>query len=283
MKSKPTVFHPGYAAVALLALAYVFQLNLDTHRFYATKKSAVNVSLNYFIEPQPPSASAARLSSFGATEFMADWYWLKTIQYYGGGDPSGEYRKLGELFHLVTDLSPKFAAAYQTGLLILPGEGFVDEALALGAKGQKNLPEKWEIPYYTGLVWHISKKDYTRAAQEFERAASLPNAPANTKLFAAIYYKEAGTRQTAYELFKTLYETSSDDFAKERARKYVEHLNILFFLEDGTKRFQAKFGRFPSDLNELVSTKIIDSVPPSPLNRTFSLNPQTGEISDAKE
>lgn len=282
MKSKLTVFHPGYAALALLVVAYAFQVNIDTHRFHSPKKSAVNVTLNYFIEPQPPSSSAARLSSFGATEFLADWYWLKTIQYYGGGDPSGKYRKLAELFHLVTDLSPKFTAAYKTGLLILPGEGFVDEALTLGAKGQEKLPNKWEIPYYTGLVWHISKKDYGQAAAQFERAATLPGAPANAKLFAAIYYKEAGTRQTAYQIFKTIYETSNDDFTKERARKYVEHLNIQFFLEDGVNRFRTQFGRLPASLDEIVTRKVIDSIPPSPLERTFTLDPATGAVNDTK-
>lgn len=279
MKSR---IQPGYLALVLLVLAYVFQVNLDTQRFHTTNRNAVNVSLNDYIEPQPPSPTAARLTSFGATEFMADWYWLRTIQYYGGGDPSGKYRKLAELFQLVTDLSPRFTAAYQTGLLILPGEGFVDEAIALGEKGQAIIPNRWELPYYTGLVWHISKKDYAKAAAEFEQAAALPDAPENARLFAAIYYKEAGTRQTAYQIFKTLYETSDSDFTKERARKYVEHLNIIFFLEDEAGRFRTQFGRLPTTLDELVQKKVIEAIPPSPLGRTFGIDPTTGAVTDAK-
>jgi tetratricopeptide (TPR) repeat protein len=273
---------PGYIALACLLLAYVFQVNLDSYRFYTPRKSAVTVSLNYYIEPQPPSPTAAKLTSFGATEFLADWYWLKTIQYYGGGDPSGRYRKLAELFNLVTELSPKFTAAYQTGLLVLPGEGFVDEAIALGQKGQRNLPDRWEMPYYTGLVYHISKKDYASAAAEFEKAAALPGAPATTKLFAAIYYKEADSRQTAYEIFKTIYETSDNDFAKERAKKYVEHLSIYFYLQDAVVKFQSQFHRYPQSLDELISRKIIEAIPPSPLNQTFTVDPTTGAISEAK-
>jgi len=281
MSSKP-VLRPGHFALVFLVLAYVFQVNSDAWRLYSPTKKAIAVSLNYYIEPQPPSANVARLTSFGATEFLADWYWLQTIQYYGGGEPSGRYRKLAELFHLVTDLSPKFTAAYQTGLLVLPGEGFVDEAITLGQKGEKNLPDRWEMPYYTGLVYHISKKDYAKAAIEFERAAALPNAPANTKLLAAIYHKEAGGRQTAYEIFKTVYETSNNAFTKERARKYVEHLTIYFFLEDAIGKFHAQFKRFPTSLDELVTKKIIEGIPVSPLNQTFSVNPTTGELSEAK-
>lgn len=275
-------FQPSLVALVCLVLAYVVQVNQDVWRFYADKKSTVNVELNYYIEPQPPSPAAAKLTSFGATEFMADWYWLKTIQYYGGGDPSGGYRKLAELFELVTELSPRFAQAYQTGLLILPGEGFADRAIALGEKGQKNVPSRWEMPYYTGLIHHISKKDYARAAVEFEKAAHLPGAPANAKLFAAIYYKEAGTRQTAYEIFKTIYETSDNEFAKERAKKYVEHLSMYFYLEDAIARYRAQFNRYPSSLDELVTGKIIEAIPVSPLNHTFTIDPTTGLLGELK-
>ncbi len=282
MSSRPFFRSPGYLALIALVLAYVVQINLDAQRFYSSSTAKVEVSLNYFIEPQPPSPTNARLTSFGATEFMADWYWLKIIQYYGGGDPGGQYRKLAEMFHLVTELSPRFTAAYQTGLLILPGEGFVDEAIALGKKGQDRLPERWEMPYYTGLVYHISKKDYAAAAAEFERAATKQGAPAITKLFAAIYYKEANSRQTAYQLFKTIYETGETEFARERAAKYVEHLNIYFMLEDATRRFYSEIGRYPKNADELLSARYVESIPPSPLNQTFLIDPVTGTISETK-
>lgn len=273
---------PGYLALIGFVLAYVAQVNLDAWRFFSTDKAAVNVSLNYYIEPQPPSAEAAKLTSFGAREFLADYYWLKTIQYYGGGDPSGKYRKLAEMFHLVTELSPKFAAAYQTGLLILPGEGFADEAIRLGEKGKRNLPDRWEMPYYTGLVHHVNKKDHARAAVEFEEAAKLPNAPANAKLFAAIYYNEADKRQTAYLIFKTVYETTDSEFARERARKYVEHLDLYFMLEDAVRRFFVANLRYPQTLEELVASRTIEGIPASPLNQVFRINPETGQISESK-
>jgi len=88
-----------------------------------------------------------------------------------------------------------FWNAYQTGLIIMPGEGFVDEAIALGNKGMINMPDRWEVPYYTGLVYHIYKKDYLSAAKLFEKAASYNDAPANAKYFAGIYYNKADQRE----------------------------------------------------------------------------------------
>lgn len=261
-------------------LVYASQLNFDTWRRFTPPKIAT--SFNDFIEPQPLSANATRAASFGATEFAADLYWLKFIQYYGGGEPQGKYRKLAELFGTVTDLSPKFSAAYKTGLIILPGEGFVSEALALGEKGKKNLPADWEMPYYTGLVYHIYKKDYVRAAEEFTAAAELPGAPENARYFAALYYQEADQRKIAYELFKSIYESSSDEYIKDRSAKYVLHLEGVFTLEDAIIKFVLIYGRLPVSLAELVEQKIITELPVSALGFTYYYDPTTGKITDTK-
>lgn len=266
--------------VAAAAFIYVSQLKYDSWLFFETP--SINASYNEFIEPVPLSGDTAKVASLGATNFLADIYWLEAIQYYGGGDPYGTYRQLPALFKTITDLSPKFAAAYQNGLLILPSEKFADEAIALGEKGQKSLPKSWEIPYYEGLVYHLNKKDYAAAAHQFEIAASKKGAPAITKYFAGLYYKEAGTRQTAYQIFQTVYQTTSDAFVKERAQKQIGHLDGLFALEDGVAKFRNTFHRLPTSLDELVRQNVIESIPVSPLGLHYTYDAATGEVSDSK-
>lgn len=266
--------------IAALTLAYVAQINYDAWRRYSPPRIAT--SYNIYIEPQPFSAQAAKTASLGSQEFMASLYWLQLIQYYGGGDPYGQYRKLAELFNTVTDLSPKFTHAYQTGLLVLPGEGFVDEAIALGKKGMERDPERWEMPYYTGIVYHIYKKDYVTAGKLFEQAAALPEAPQNAKYLAAIYYNRGDQRQTAYALFKTIYEATTDNFIKERSAKYILHLENIFLLEEKVAAFQQRFKRLPRSLNELVQTRLIEQLPTSPLGLTYEYNTTTGAITEEK-
>ena len=265
-----------------LGLSIVAQINYDSWRRYSPPK-LVGVDYNVFIEPQPLSPGFAKAVSFGATEYMADYYWLSLIQYYGGGTPNGKYRKLAELFNVVTDLSPKFQQAYQTGLIILPGEGFPDQAIQLGEKGKRNLPESWEMPYYTGLVYHIYKKDYVAAAREFQLAATKKDAPPITQYFAGIYYKEANQRQLAYQIFKTVHDTSKDDFVRERSEKQLIHLEILFFLEDAATKFRAQFGRYPTNLSELVARGIVKEIPISPLGVALMINSETGGVSETKK
>lgn len=267
--------------VFFLGLSYVAQIYYDAWLRYGDSK--VKVSYNVFIEPQPMSPAIAKAVSFGATEFLADYYWLQFIQYYGGGDPNGIYRKMPELLNTITDLSPKFLIAYQTGLLDLPAEGYVSEAIALGEKGERNLPGSWEIPYYTGLVYHVYKKDFVNAAKQFDLAATIPGAPAITKLFAGIYHSNANERQIAYAIFKNVYDTSNDQYIKERAGKYVGHLEGLFALQDAVGKFKEQYGRLPNNLNELVSHKIISAIPVSPLETSYSYDPATGNVSDSKK
>lgn len=262
----------------LWVVAYTAQINFDAWRFYSDSK--IDVTYNEYIEPQPLSPDTARIASFGATEFAADLYWLQLIQYYGGGTPYGQYRKLAELFQTVTDLAPKFKQPYITGLIILPGEGFSDEAIALGQKGTKNLPNSWEMPYYTGLVYHIYKKDYAKAGQKFLQASELPDAPVITKLMAGIYFKEANERRRSYLIFQSVLETSNDEFVIDRAESYLAHLDGIFALEDAVAKYQKQFGTYPKTLADLTSQKIIDSIPKSPLNVTYTYNPKTGAIGE---
>lgn len=268
------------AVIGCWVIAYSSQLHYDTWRRYGEAK--IPATYNEFIEPQPLSAETARIASFGAAEFTANLYWLQLIQYYGGGDPYGKYRKLAELFQTVTDLSPRFEHAYVTGLIILPGEGFVDEAIALGEKGQQVLGDSWEVPYYTGLVYHIYKKDYAKAGEAFTKAAAFADAPPLTKLFAGIYFKEADQRKKAYLIFQTIIATSDNDFVVERAERYIVHLDGIFTLENAVAKFRETFGRLPESLDELVSRGTLNSLPVSPLSITYTYDPSTGAVGEAK-
>lgn len=281
--SSKTDFLPRWGAilaVTLLAVSYAAQIQYDTWARYSPLP--INVTYNDFIAPQPLSGLAAKAASFGQSQFLATIYWLELIQYYGGGEPNGKYNQLPALYNTITDLDPTFTAAYQNGLLILPGEGFVDQAIALGKKGEQNLPTSWEIPYYLGLDYHIYKKDYPAAAAEFSKAAKLPGAPANTGYFAALYYSQTDDRQLAYTLFKNLADTETDPYLKDRAQKYAEQLAITFNLQDAVTAFNNKFGRYPKSLQELVDQHFISALPVSPLGFSFSYNPATGAVGQGK-
>lgn len=243
-----------------------------------------NVSENILIEPHPLPANVLKKASLGLNNFIADILWIQTIQYYGGGDPQGKYRKLPEILDTLTSVDPKFAYPYSFGLLILPGEGFVKEAVALGEKGMKspNVKGDWEIPYYLGLTEHFYAKDHIKAAKYLQIAADRPGAPDITKLMAGIYYQKANDKTTAYNLYVVVYKTTKNKYVKERAKAYLDHMQLIFAMEKLANDYKGRYGIFPATLQDLVTRGYLSEIPADPLERGFVINPQTGVITDGK-
>jgi len=85
------LFNLYFWALIFFGFSLAVQINYDAWRRWGMPK--IKVEYNVYIEPQPISAAVAKSYNFGFREFLADWYWLTFIQYYGGGDPYGKYRK----------------------------------------------------------------------------------------------------------------------------------------------------------------------------------------------
>ena len=49
-------------------------------------------------------------------------------------------------------------------------------------------------------------------------------------------------------------------------------------LKSAIQLFNAQEGRYPKDLDELVSSKMIGKIPPAPRGKKLDYNPATGEI-----
>ncbi|MBI4948337.1 hypothetical protein HY844_02165 [Candidatus Berkelbacteria bacterium] len=249
----------------------------------SNKRSRVySATYNQYIQPLALSGEGITNVSFGFKELIADYYWLKTIQYYGGGDPNGKYEQLPKLYNSVLELSPRFLSAYESGILILGGEGFVKDAINLANVGQKNLPLSWQIPYYQGLIEHIYNKNYKAAANLFDQAAKLPGAPPNTKYFAGIYYSQANNPDIAYAIFKTIYENSTDPAIKERAGNYVIYLENVTLLNKALTQYKIKFSKPPNSLSDLVKQKIITEIPQNPLEFDYYYDKKIGKVLTAK-
>ena len=52
----------------------------------------------------------------------------------------------------------------------------------------------------------------------------------------------------------------------------------LASLRQAIQIFNVNEGRFPKDLDELVSTKMIGSIPPTPRGKKLAYNPATGDL-----
>jgi hypothetical protein len=78
------------------------------------------------------SPKAAKRLSLGYTGLMADLYWTRAVQYFGGHHARGdqEYQLLGPLLEITTHLDPQLLVAYEYG------SNFLAPARPTGARRQ---------------------------------------------------------------------------------------------------------------------------------------------------
>ena len=152
------------------------------------------------------SPEAIKRLALSYDSLLADVYWIRAVQHYGGtrlaNDPNAKYELLYPLLDLTTSLDPYFNVAYLFGSLFLAGPppggpGRPDLAIALLEKGLRAQPDKWEFAESIGFVHYWWLQDYPAAAAWFRRGAEMPGGPFWLTSMAAVTLAEGGRRDDA--------------------------------------------------------------------------------------
>jgi tetratricopeptide (TPR) repeat protein len=212
------------ALIVLLGMAAVFGLSrwMDAHRPPAS--TAVEEERLYL------TGAAARRASLSFNGLIADWYWMRALQYVGRKiithqsrpgevqlDNLGslDLRLLYPLLDTTTTLDPQFMAAYEYGAMVLP-EINVDDAVKLLQKGINANPSEWRLHQHLGYIYW-QRGDYRTASATYSEGARLPGAPPWMMAMSARLAAEGGSRSTAREMYQRMYEQSDDAQVKQMA------------------------------------------------------------------
>lgn len=270
----------GFIIVVVIAAIISIQVGFDrsqTDTTLAIKKASLQ-----FDEPLLPSNEALQFLSLGQKSAVADLIWLQTIQYFGGGNPYGQYPALGSILDRVTSLDPKFEYPYQFALVVLPFMGQAKAAAALGERAQLNIPNNGLLTFYLATTYQLSLRDYTKAAFYYQKAASFPDAPGAAKSLAGISLTQINNslsdRLVAMEFWKTVYKNSNDPDEKKRAQEWYQHMGIVYTVESKAQEFKQKNNRFPESLKEMVTAGYLQELPVSPINRELVYHSSTGTL-----
>ena len=187
------------------------------------------------------SGRSARRISLALNGLIADWYWMRSLQYVGRkvvkyqDQHDGQFdltnlstldlRLLPSLLDATTTLDPQFIPAYQYGAVILP-EINPDEAIKLLNKGIAANPSSWQLHQHLGYIYW-QRNDYARAAEVYEAGAKLPGAPAWVAAMAARMKAEGGSPNAAREMYQHLYESSADPSVKQMVEHQLARLDWL--------------------------------------------------------
>lgn len=287
------------AAVIVCGLAAIFGLSKFLETVPTTK-----ISDNYADEDLALQGARLKGYALGAEGLIADWYWMKALQYVGEKIiKSDQPIRLDDLRELdprllypyldnATSLDPQFLEAYSYGAVVLPA---IDQAQAIkiAQKGIDNNPNEWRLYHQLGYIyWTL--KDYETAARVYEQGAKIENAPAWMKLMSPRLKAEGESRETARAMYKQMFDQSSDEQIKETAALRLLQLDSFDeqdLIRQALQRFRSANDRCAGNWRELFpalrSEKLpngknlrfaaADLAPIDPTNVPYVLNREAGK------
>ncbi|MFN0119608.1 MAG: tetratricopeptide repeat protein [Blastocatellia bacterium] len=170
------------------------------------------------------SGKTLRRMSLGYHGLLADVYWLRTIQYFGGklrlmkeGQELGEIIArhmdlLEPMLTITTELDPGYQAAWRFGAIFLPDYSR-ESAIRFVKRGIEARPADWRM--YQDLAWIYWKgKQFDEAGEIYEKASQIAGAPSWLKAMPAIMKLKGGDRETARGMFLRMYQENDDPYIK---------------------------------------------------------------------
>lgn len=246
------------------------------------------------------SQRATSRAVFAQRSLASDLYWIRAIQYYGGRTKEAKARftdalepppalaakapvtfdLLYPLLDTTTTLDPRFNIAYRFGAIFLSenyphGPGRPDEAVALLEKGLAAMPDRWQYWQDIGFVYYWNVHDYIKAADAFKKGAAIAGAPWWMQSLAATTLGKGGDRGASRLLWKQIYDTANNDFARNAARTKLQQLDAIEVIERLQNAVDAVVRRTDgqvTDWRRLIRAGIIPGVPLDPAGVPYELS-----------
>jgi len=174
----------------------------------------------------------------GFEDLLADVYWLRTVQYFGGQRVYAANKRFDLLLPLVditVTLDPRLQIAYRYGATFLAetypiGAGQPQAAVKLLERGVRNLPHDWRLRQDLGLFHYYFLDDPQRASQILLEAAQIPGSPPFLATLAAQVLMKGGDRTTSRQVWRRIYEQGEGPM-KNNAAIHLAQLDALDALD----------------------------------------------------
>jgi tetratricopeptide (TPR) repeat protein len=264
----------GACLVIFMAASAVMLHRIDELRPQAALEEVLYLS----------SPKVLKRASLGYDGLLADIYWTRAVQYFGGRHHAvaKSYNLLYPLLDITTHLDPQLVAAYQFGASFLApappeGAGQPERAIQLMEYGIQNNPSDWKLYYDLGFVYYMNLKDYRKAADAFHRGSEVPNAHPFLRLLAAQMAEHSGEFDTARMMWSATYQSSQEQLIRQNALEHLRALRVdedVTHLQEAVRRFGERTGRLPANMPELVSSERLPGIPLDPDGHAYRLTPE---------
>jgi hypothetical protein len=242
------------------------------------------------------SGPAVSRLALGYKALLADVYWIRAVQYFGGQKLRERARLKHDLLYplldITTTLDPYFNIAYRFGSIFLAEgaprpPGRPDLAVNLLEKGFSTNPAKWQYLYDAAFIYYWYERDYQMASQWFTRASKVPGAPAWMPGLAAMTRVRGGDRQGARFLWQQIFQNAEAGYMRDSARRSLVQLDIMDELDRlnaALARVSAETGRPVTSWDPLAARGWLRRNPPlDPGGTPYVIDPGTGRATVSGE
>lgn len=213
----------------------------------------------------------SRILAFGNKGLLSDVLFLKTSTYFGGkfgrdiAPSAQDWNYLYVSLDVITDLDPYFVDPYMLAEGLLAWDaGLPEKANELLSKGMSHRPEDWRFPFFIGFNHFYFLKNYAVAADHIMRAAELPGSPFYLKTLAGRLAYYGGKSKTGLLFLQQMVAETDDKLLRKHLEKRLLALERAVAIEDALAAFNAKEGRMPTALRELVERGYLPEMPTDP-------------------
>lgn len=242
-----------------------------------------------------PSGAVLDRLALSYDALLADVYWIRALQHFGGTrlDPrrQKDYALLYPLLDITTTLDPHFNIAYRFGAIFLSeappgGPGRPDLAVKLLEKGLRARPGDWRYMQDIGFIHYWWLHDYRKAAEWFERGAAVEGAPFFLRSLAATTLAEGGDRASSRALWTALRDSAEHEWLRENATWRLRQLDALDDIDALTRiveRYVASGARLPFTWEAMIRAGYLRAVPRDPTGTPYYLGTFSGTVEVASD
>jgi len=271
---KPKLFLPAI----VLSLAAIAGLKLHLDGLPRVKTPGAGI----VYVPTGPYVKAA---SFGYASFLADVIYVWAIQYYSNPKITNRFDHFIRIFGIIADLNPHWFDPYEVAALIAQDDaGDPELAIKVLEDGAARNPDQWFFPFSAGHYVRDKLKDPDRAKAYFKKTSEIPGAPELAKrLYADAAYKTMDY-ETSWATWKEVYDTATDPQIKKIASNHLYQVKSavdIAVLKSALTRFREIRGRAAENLEELVTARLLKSVPLDFDEKEYVYDSKTGEVRTA--
>lgn len=262
------------AALAIFMVAYLGIIGPFTS--YMARKP-VEEKLGYV-----PDAGMLRYTCADQKTFVGSALLMKVIMYFGSlMEQSPEkafavqpdYRGMSNIIHTALKLDPYNIDGYYFAQSFLTWEV---KQYALANKlldyGMKYRTWDWYLPFFAGFNSAYFLKDFKKAADYYKRAGDLSGQDLHISL-AGRYMQESGQTEHAIAYLKAMIAGSRNETAKKTFQLRLKAFEAVRVIESARDEFSASHGKKPANVQELLASGILKSLPTDPYGGTFYLAP----------